>query len=635
MFFFSTTYRIETGPEMFVPAIANSLARLAWGHLCPDAARFEATTVAAALEAVIDQDVIELWFESVVPTEVELPLTQPVECVQRMLSDDRRRRAGIFLTPKSIARGMAAALDDELDGPVVDLSAGAATLLAAAVEQSPRRAAVGIEREPALAVAAAIQLVAQRRRSGGAVHPQDRIFIGDGLARDSRWEHLEGSAAAVVGNPPYVREKGNRELFDDLKERHEHLADFFGPRMDLQYLFFHRSASLLRERGSLVFLTTSYWLSATNADRLRADLSTRIFPAAFIRVEPSGLFADAPGQHSLISIFRRTTEAGQARSISLSEPPDDWAALTRAMLEEGDSPPPGDAHTGIQRVPSGSFGAAPWSPFADLDTRRWAERLRDEGTCLSSLLDDRQGFVSGADRFTGRHPKRYPESAEQLPERGEAIFLFAESQRAEALSALGASVVRPLLRANSLRPNDVVLSPRGDERVLFVDDWVGADNEGVLEDYLGRFRPVLAHRREARRGSMPWYRLHWPRSRSEQTRPKLVVPRRAPRPCFALDLSASAVSSDCTYLIAPEGLADPIRYLVTIMVVLNSRVAHRYLRHFGKSKGDQLEFYSEPLRSLPLPLVREGDELRWVPALLPDGEAKTLADDVEGLLASL
>ena len=619
--------RVQFGGFKVDQETATYLAGLAWGHLCPQHSEYSAEAVRAALVPILEASVVQRWLQEVDDASVDAAAGAPIESIQHRIDDTSRRSEGIFLTPTDVARGLAEGYGESNGEYAVDLSAGAGTLLSAVIERHPRLGVVGVEQRVELAVAAAINVAAARQRSEQVDHPDDAIHIGDGLARDERWSHLENTAALVVGNPPYVREKGNRELFERLRVAHPHLEEHFEPRMDLQYLFFHRSADLLAPGGRLAFLTTSYWLSATHACSVRADLSRRLVPRALIRVESDALFADAPGHQSLISVFERAeASSALAHAVSVSRTPGAWSELVAQTLAGENT-----CGESIYTHPGRAFEAGPWSPFTDRGTRQWAVRWRKRGTPVSELLVDRQGFVSGADRFSSRHPKRYPDGAD-VPTVGQPIFLFDRDECPKVLGAMEGTVVRPLLRASRLAPNEVVLVPAEDELALYVDGPVSGANEALLEEHLGQFRPVLERRREVRTGSMPWYRLHWPRRRCEQTGPKLVVPRRAPAPCFALDLSASCVSSDCTYLRAAHRTERPLEYLVTLMVALNSRPVERYVRNFGKTKGTQLEFYSEPLRTLPLPLSWRGGRLEWVDGLLENDQLDQLRARVVSIL---
>lgn len=446
-----------------------------------------------------------------------------------------RAKNGIYFTPVTLADRMAALFESGLEGHVVDLSCGDGALLAAVARRHPRLALRGVEKDPLLAVAAAARILSVR---GGRPHPGDYVWCGDGLAER---RDLEG-AAAVIQNPPYVGEKGNKPLFDELRAAHRHLEPWFGPRIDLHYLFLHRALDILRPGGTMVNLTSEYWLAATGAARLRRDLVERSVATAFERLG-TGAFDAAPGHHSLIFVAKRRPTSEDALEL----PPD----------------------------------GAPWAPFAPRSTL--------EGVPFAKVCRDRQGFVSGADRVTSRTAAKVRRPA------GTPIFLYRDDEVPSDFERL----FRPVLRRSDCVANRVFFEPPAGERVLWLDGEAGGDDLRDVEALLAPFRPILEARREVRSGHMPWYRIWWPRVTAEYAQPKLVVPRRATTAAFCLDLSGAMVSSDCTYILAAPGL-DPIPTLLAVMLVANAPQTVEHLRHYGKTKGDVIEFYADPLQRLPL-----------------------------------
>jgi adenine-specific DNA-methyltransferase len=592
-------------------------AGLAWAEIAPDATRFPASAVRAQLDGVLEAPTLAAVLESGAGSTVK-PSDTPV-CDR--LSERTRRDEGIYLTPAVLADALASPVE-ALDGGevAVDLSCGAGALLLAVARRRPDVRVVGVEQQPALAVEAAIRLSTLRAGQGASC--DDRIYVDDGLARSEATAALEGGAGMVLGNPPYVREKGNRERFDRIRGEHRHLERFWAGRMDLQYLFFHRSLDLVRPGGWLAFLTSAYWLTATNARKLREDLADRAEARVFVDIRSAGVFDDAPGHHTLLSYFERADASPGTWAVSL----DTASKLDVEDLELAlDDERPGPAWS---RVEEARLADRSWAPFVDGVTHRWGERQERLGTPLGQLLEDRQGFVSGADAVNAWNQKHLDEAIE----RGTPIFLH-DDEPPEDFGRRDGTVLRPVLRGSRLEANAVILAAPQEAWVVYLDDEVASSQEAIVEGRLGRFRPILERRREARSGAMPWYRLHWPRSRDEQTRPKLVVPRRASHPCFALDVSASAVSSDCTYLLAPQEAVDPIRYLVCAMVLLNRDDTERYLREFGKTKGEQLEFYSEPLRRLPMPVRLRDGRLELVEALIDDPEG--VRGQIDAIMAEL
>lgn len=507
----------------------------------------DASTVAECIELasdVLDDDALrelQRSFQHVVAAP-------GLRCDEHMPTP-ARRRAGAFFTPPMIADRLAElAVAPDCGGLIVDLSCGDGELLEACARHAPGSQLVGIEAELVFALAAALRL---RDRDA-------RVIWGDGLATRPQL----ADCVAVVGNPPYVGEKGNRQLFAQTREQHPDLERHFGPRIDLHYLFLHRALDVLAPGGSLAYLTSEYWLTATGAGALRADLSTRSTDHVFERLG-AGAFPSAPGQHSLLF------------------------AATRA---DGDEP--GDGRT--------------WHPFAGVDRLTTGERLGD-------LVDDRQGFVSGADRTTSRS------ASELAVEPDLPIFLWHAAEVPQA----DRDLFRPLIRRSDCAPNVVFRTPPGDEFVLWCDGTEDESTTRRIERLLARYRPILERRREVASGSMSWTRVWWPRRTADYARPKLVVPRRAKRPRFCLDLSGAHVSSDCTFLLAPAHV-DEVAWLVRIMLAANTDAAAEQLRAFGKTKGEIIEFYSAPLRDWRLPIERsDGTEV-----LLHDPALEQEAADV-------
>ena len=462
------------------------------------------------------------------------PCAATVGSVDELVPASQRRQRGAYFTPTDIAGQIAQWGVDTTCRRVADIACGDGALLLAAAQRAPAAELVGVELEIGFAFAAAARL-----RDHDA-----RIICADGLA-----DHDLGQFDAVLGNPPYVGEKGNREIFDRLRSEHPHLSGWFGPRMDLHYLFVHRGLDLLDTGGRLAYLTSEYWLSATGANRLREDLSRRAEHMRFERLG-TGAFSSAPGHHSMMF------------------------ACTRA-----------------EQLAIGS--RASWHPFAD--------GVRPAcGTPLGELVRDRQGFVSGADRTTAAMTRTYGY------ERGRPIFLWTSDEIADS----DRDLFRPLVRRSDCAAGRVFETPPAQHYVLWCDGTEDDSTASRIAMLLEPYRHKLESRREVRNGTIAWHRIWWPRRTHEYARPKLIVPRRATEPQFCLDLSGSFVSSDCTFLLAPDGVDDEVGWLTMIMNAANDPQVFASLRTFGKTKGDIVECYAEPLRKWRVPLRRDGQSLR-------------------------
>ncbi|MBI3723364.1 SAM-dependent DNA methyltransferase, partial [bacterium] len=215
-----------------------------------------------------------------------------------------RRRAGRYYTPELIVRFLVArilgplvARADRACGSrtraraailelrVVDPCCGAGAFLLgtldylarALVERGERvdRARAQVARSCLLGIDTDAPAIVRAREalalaSGGALAAGVRV--GDalaeaGLAATLGVERID----AVLGNPPYLREKDGR---DELaRARATALGQRYGTgKMDLWFLFAHAALEALGEGGRHGFVVPAYWLEAAGARRLREHL---------------------------------------------------------------------------------------------------------------------------------------------------------------------------------------------------------------------------------------------------------------------------------------------------------------------------------------------------------------------------
>ena len=118
-----------------------------------------------------------------------------------------------------------------------------------------------------------------------------------------------GGFDAVIGNPPYVGEKGNKEKFRPVKQNS--LNKFYRGKMDYFYFFFHQGINLLKNKGTLGFITTNYYTTAYGASLLRNDFKERTELLHLINLGELKIFESAQGQHNMITILKKSNEKKQ------------------------------------------------------------------------------------------------------------------------------------------------------------------------------------------------------------------------------------------------------------------------------------------------------------------------------------
>lgn len=144
-----------------------------------------------------------------------------------------------------------------------------------------------------------------------------------------------GGFDIVIGNPPYVMElRDNKETFRQLKATPLGIK-YYEPKMDLFYFFIELGIDLLKPGGYLGFIVQQYWASRTHASKLRQKVFDETYPLALVDFGEYQVFRDAPGQHNMITAFKKSKDKDsktlilKLKDVEVSE-----QAITRALASD-------------------------------------------------------------------------------------------------------------------------------------------------------------------------------------------------------------------------------------------------------------------------------------------------------------
>ncbi len=114
----------------------------------------------------------------------------------------------------------------------------------------------------------------------------------------------------VIGNPPYLGEKGNKELFEELKNTQLGQKHYCG-KMDLSYFFVARALELLKDKGLLTYIMTNYFITADGAQRLRQHIKDTSSFVEIFNLNTASIFSGAKGQHNIIYTLKKGLSTSQ------------------------------------------------------------------------------------------------------------------------------------------------------------------------------------------------------------------------------------------------------------------------------------------------------------------------------------
>jgi hypothetical protein len=425
----------------------------------------------------------------------------------------------------------------------------------------------------------------------------------------------------VIGNPPYVGEKGHKKGFDELKRggKNHFAQQFYLGKMDLFYYFFHLGLNLLRINGTLSFITTNYYLTADGAFKLRKDFKERSKIIELINFNEHKIFASALGQHNLITLLQKI-ESNQiennsrniARTINVNSPSSDIANILKAD----------DTSSTVQELPQSKLYYGEYNYirtfFSEIDPI--LDKISHENK-LKDFVSISQGMVTGADIFTDNHKKKYPNIDAQ---KGDPIFIFPKDELKDIFNLVD-NLIKPWFKNSDIHQFYTEMQP--DSELLFANliledhsqldhaiNWTNlhqarSKDKGkqfYIMDYLQIYNPFLKNRREFKNNRRNYWNIHRARAQEIFAGLKIVSPQRNKVNTFGYNEIPWFASADVYYY---TSLRDDINLLL-LTGILNSKLIYLWLYNRGKRKGEMLELYPTSTEQIPIPSLIIGAKLK-------------------------
>ncbi|KAB3530726.1 Eco57I restriction-modification methylase domain-containing protein [Alkaliphilus serpentinus] len=417
------------------------------------------------------------------------------------------------------------------------------------------------------------------------------ILAADGLLTDEiNQRKLEGEFDLVIGNPPYIGEKGNKRIFEEIKKT-SFGDSYYESKMDYFYFFIYRGYQLLKQEGTLIYITTNYFVTADGGQKLRAFFRKHMTFRWLVNFNEVNLFKEAKGQHNLIFLAEKTKKSIEAEIIHLGDKTRKLSDIHKALN--------GKEVKGV--VNSKVFNVDLYDERGNIvlyqekmDFKLQKKLLSVSTKALGELCNINQGMVSGADRLS----TAWGNALGLSQNIGKGIFVLKEAEVKE--KALDHPLYKNFLK-DFYKNSDIVRYSTKTSRglkILYLDDEYPKDiiDYPALYNHLKEYKTLLMERREVKKGTRKWYALQWPRSKKIFEGKKLLVPQRANVNSFAYHEGPWYASADVYYIT----LKDESNSIFYLLGILNSSVIYYWLYHRGKKKGEYLELYSTPLKSIPI-----------------------------------
>ncbi len=295
----------------------------------------------------------------------------------------------------------------------------------------------------------------------------------------------KGGFDVVIGNPPYVGEKGNANVFEDLKKIPK-WKDYYRRRSNLYYFFIKHGLSLLVEGGMQSLIIPREFISADWANKVRRDILEKSKISSILDFNDCKVFSDAGTSSLILTHINSSTLGKQNYKFDLIPIRENNLAKLDFLVS-----------TDVQQINIEDLdysGEKPWS-FYQLTITLSEKIIR-----MGELFEVSQGIVTGSDKVGNKHVVGNLATESQL---GRGIFILKEgvdikheldgvllkiNDKWVKIESSDLSYIKQYIKTEGLQKWYVSSSG------LFLIYVGGNELSGKIKEYLLQFAPILINR---------------------------------------------------------------------------------------------------------------------------------------------
>lgn len=399
----------------------------------------------------------------------------------------------------------------------------------------------------------------------------------------------DGGFDIIITNPPYLGESGNKVLFRTYAKA---LKEYYEGKMDLWYFFLHRSLDLMTSQAFSSMISSSYWITASGAAKLRSRLLLNTFIVRYINFGENKVFGTAQGVHTNIIILKKKKEPNNSISCALYEKTYPRGSDLIQKLA--------DQH--IFEAAQSKLIIEGWDHyfhFFPKKIREIIENVTKNSTMLkASNFYVKEGIVTGLNKITRQQIRKFG-----LPNEWNGMGVFILNQQnskdwevIESFSYDEKMYLKPFYKNSDI--NKYTTNLKTFKRILYVNRTLENLNQvPKIKLHLEKFQKILEYSLDN-----PPY-INRPRTQNIFTSPKIVTPQRSVQNTFAYNSCDWFAAQDVYYILSKN---NDRKKLKSLLIILNSSFAYFWLYWMGKRKGRHLELFGEPLGYFPIPSALEG-----------------------------
>ncbi|GHU39369.1 adenine methyltransferase [Spirochaetia bacterium] len=380
----------------------------------------------------------------------------------------------------------------------------------------------------------------------------------------------DGGFDVVVGNPPYVKELGNHEVFKNIMN--SSYKQYHQGKMDLWYYFLHRAMDIVKQDGLIGFITNSYWIKSSGASKLIARIKDTLAFVNVVYFDDLKIFEGVSGKH-MIHIYQKTQQDLPCTYITVDK--------NNFKVDITNHPTTLLENTDIKSYENKISFRTDTSIFGNCDC------------ILDDFFDVSQGVVEATDKITPKALTKVKNDGKLSA--GDGVFVLSEKEINELnLTDEELTIVKKYLDTSDVKRYSINFN---NQYLLYTDKQ--AISKIVSKQYPG----IKAHLDIVRgfiTSSNKPYGIHRPRKDFYFEGPKLLCGGMFDKPSFSYDDNKHYVGMSFSVIIKRNGTIYSLKYLLGLM---NSKLASYWFNTNGKKRGVGVDIGVAVFRQFPIPAL--------------------------------
>lgn len=377
----------------------------------------------------------------------------------------------------------------------------------------------------------------------------------------------EGGFDVIIGNPPYVKELDNADVFKPIQS--SSYKKWYQGKMDLWYLFLHKSIDVIKEDGYIGFITSSYWLKSEGASKLIERIKEELTLIKVVEFGDIKVFENVSGKH-MIHLYqkRKTSESDKTSFIKIN--PDTFIGF----IDENESV---ELPT-INLIANNKISLT--SDINIFQDKTYAQ--------LGEIYEVSQGVVEATDKVSKNQAIKSTGNSVSI---GTGVFVLAKDELKDlTLNNEEMGVMKKYLDSNDVSRYGVAFN---DEYLIYSDKSIV---QLISQNKLPNIKKHLDRLKEFITSSNKPYGLHRARESRYFTNPKIIAKGMFARPEFYYDEDKYYVGFSFSVIIQKTPQYS-LKYLLALM---NSNIGAYWFLLNGKRRGIGVDIGVAVFRHFPI-----------------------------------